>query len=59
MAQIPLTLSELEGHFCCYDWQNMSRSPSACAELLIACHYIEKYSFSVYDCKHSSHLRDT
>jgi len=20
MARIPLTLSELEGHFCCYEW---------------------------------------
>jgi len=35
MAQIPVTLSELEGHFCCYDWQNASRGPSASAELLV------------------------
>ena len=30
-----VTLSELEGHFCCYDWQNASCGPSAFAELLM------------------------
>jgi len=24
MVRIPVTLSELEDHFCCYDWQNAS-----------------------------------
>jgi len=28
MLQIPVTFSESEGHFCCYDWQNASRGPS-------------------------------
>jgi len=36
MAQIPLTLSEIEGHFCSYDWQCVSHSASAFAELLLA-----------------------
>jgi len=27
----PMTLSELEGHFCCYEWQNASCGPSASA----------------------------
>jgi len=31
MAQIPMTLSEVEGHFCSYDWQCASRGPSASA----------------------------
>jgi len=35
MAWIPVTLSELEGHFCCYDWQNASRGPSASAAFLV------------------------
>jgi len=26
ITQIPMTLSEFEGHFCCYEWQNASRS---------------------------------
>ena len=34
MAQIPMTLSAAEGHFCSYDWQCASRGPSA-AELLV------------------------
>jgi len=29
MAQITMTLSEFEGHFCCYEWQNTSHDPSA------------------------------
>jgi len=29
-----MTLSELEGQFCCYEWQNVSRGPSASAKLL-------------------------
>jgi len=24
MAQLPVTLSEVEGHFHCYEWQNAS-----------------------------------
>jgi len=35
MAQIPVTLSELEGHFCCYDCPDMSHGPSATAELFV------------------------
>jgi len=35
MAFISVTLSELECHFCCYDWQNVSRSLCATAELLV------------------------
>jgi len=35
MARTPMTLSELEGHFCCYEWQNASRGPSASAELFV------------------------
>jgi len=35
ITRIPVTMSELEGHFCCYDWQNASRGPSASAELLV------------------------
>jgi len=35
MAQIPKTLSELQGHFSYYDWQNMICSPTAIAELLV------------------------
>jgi len=35
MARIPMALSELEGHFCCYEWQNASRNPSASTELLV------------------------
>jgi len=29
MERIPMTLSEFEGHFCCYEWQNALRGPSA------------------------------
>jgi len=32
---LPVTLSEFEGPFCCYEWQNASRGPSASAELLV------------------------
>jgi len=35
MAQIPMTSSESESHFCCYEWQIASRGPSATAELLV------------------------
>jgi len=35
MARIPMTLSELEGHFYCYEWQNASCSSSASAKLLV------------------------
>jgi len=35
MVQLQMTLSELEGHFCCYVWQHTSRGPSATAELLV------------------------
>jgi len=35
MARIPMTMSELEGHFCCYEWQNASRGPSTSAGLLV------------------------
>jgi len=35
LAQIPVTLSDLEGHFCCYNWQNAFCSPSATAGLLV------------------------
>jgi len=28
-VQIPMTLNESEGHFCCYKWQNASCCPSA------------------------------
>jgi len=40
MAQIPMILSELEGHFCSYDWQNESRSPSASARLFVNNQYL-------------------
>jgi len=30
-----MNTSDLESHFCCYDWQSMSRGPSASAELLV------------------------
>jgi len=30
MAQMPMTLSELEGHFCSCNWQSASCSPSIC-----------------------------
>jgi len=30
-----MILSELEGHFCCHEWQNASRGPSASVELLV------------------------
>jgi len=33
-------LSEFEGHFCCYKWQNALCSPSATTDLLVF----------VYDC---------
>jgi len=29
-----VTLNELEGHFCCFEWQNASCGPSASAELV-------------------------
>jgi len=35
ISQIPMTMSEFESHFCFYERQNMSRSPSAFAELLV------------------------
>jgi len=35
MARIPMNLSEFEGHFCCYEWQNASCGPSASGELLV------------------------
>jgi len=35
MAQVPMTLSVFEGHFCCCEWQNALRSPSASAELVV------------------------
>jgi len=35
MVHIPITLSELEGHFCSYDWQSTLHSLSASAELLM------------------------
>jgi len=35
MAQIPMTLSEREGHFCCYEYQSALCSPSASAEILV------------------------
>jgi len=35
MTRMPMTLSELEGHFCCYEWQNASRGPFASAEFLV------------------------
>jgi len=31
MARMPMTLSEFEGQFCCYDWQSASRGPSVSA----------------------------
>jgi len=40
MAYTPMTLSELEGHFCTYDWQNASRGPSASAGLLVHNSYL-------------------
>jgi len=33
MARIPMTLSEFEGHFCCYERRNASHGPSTSAEL--------------------------
>jgi len=30
-----MTLSEFEGHFCCFEWQNASRGRCASAELLV------------------------
>ena len=31
----PMTLNELEGHFCCCNWQNTSCSPSTSAMLFV------------------------
>jgi len=36
MAQILMTLSEFEGHFCCYT-ENVSCGPSASAEFFVQC----------------------
>jgi len=35
MVRIPMTLSEMEDHFRCYEWQSASRGPSVAAELLL------------------------
>jgi len=35
MVQIPVTLSEVEGHFCNYDCQSVLLGPSEFAELLV------------------------
>jgi len=35
MARTPMTLSEFEGLFCCYEWQNATRGPSASTGLLV------------------------
>jgi len=34
-----MTLSDVEGHFCSYDWQSASRGPSESAELLVHSRY--------------------
>jgi len=36
MVQMPMTLNEFEGYFCCYKWQNALSGPSASAELLVS-----------------------
>jgi len=33
-----MILTEFEGHFCCYEWQNAPCSPSATAELCFLWH---------------------
>jgi len=30
-----MTLNKFEGHFCCLEWQNVSRCPSASSEFLV------------------------
>jgi len=34
MVQISATLSELEGHFCCYDWQSLCICRASCLFLI-------------------------
>jgi len=35
MSRFPVTLSESEGHVCCYERQNASRGSSASGDLLV------------------------
>jgi len=53
MAQIPMTLSEVEVYFCSYDWQSASRGPSAAAELFV--NYV--YSVRCVRRKRHEHMR--
>jgi len=46
---LPVTLGGFEGHFCCNEWQNWSRGPSATAELLILITTVRVYAL-LYVC---------